>query len=98
MQHHGSEPLYQRIAREAQAWGRRPVAFVVGATQPEALAEVRSLAPSAWILAPGVGAQGGDLAQGAEAGLDDEGLGMIVPVSRGVLYAADPASSGACTS
>ncbi len=37
--------------------------FVVGATQEAALRAVRRLAPNRWILAPGVGAQGGDLAQ-----------------------------------
>jgi uridine monophosphate synthetase len=41
-------------------------------------------------LAPGVGAQGGDLSQAMTAGLDSQGQGMIVPVSRTVIYAEDP--------
>ncbi|MBN1486673.1 MAG: orotidine-5'-phosphate decarboxylase, partial [Anaerolineae bacterium] len=91
IQHHGLEPLYLEIARQAQSWGAsEQIAFVVGATQPDALAAVRQVAPHSWILAPGVGAQGGDLAATLTAGLDDRGIGMIVPVSRGVLYADDP--------
>lgn len=91
VQHHGFPPLFEHIAARGQAWGdATQVGFVVGATQPEALAAVRALAPARWILAPGVGAQGGDLAVALRAGLDAEGRGMIVPVSREVLYAADP--------
>ena len=91
VQNHGTPPLYQHIAREAQAWGDAgQVGFVVGATQEAALRAVRRLAPDRWILAPGIGAQGGDLAAALSAGLDAVGSGVIVPVSRGVLNAQDP--------
>ncbi len=91
VQHHGVEPLFQRVARMGTRWDHADrVAFVVGATQPDALEEVRALAPRAWILAPGVGAQGGDLRAALRAGLRADGSGLIVPVSRGVLYADDP--------
>ena len=91
IQLHGEEPLYHHIARQGQSWGRPDqLGFVVGATQVEALETVRRLAPDRWLLAPGVGAQGGDLAAALAAGLDAQGSGLIVPVSRGVLYAQDP--------
>ena len=91
LQQYGIEPLYWQVARQAQTWGSpAQVGLVVGATQPEQLAEVRRLAPETWILAPGVGAQGGDLRAALAAGLDARGLGLIVPVSRAVLYADDP--------
>jgi uridine monophosphate synthetase len=91
VQHHGFPPLFEHIAALAQDWGdAAQVGFVVGATQPDALASVRALAPDRWLLAPGVGAQGGDLTAALQAGLDTQGRGMIVPVSREVLYAADP--------
>jgi uridine monophosphate synthetase len=87
----GTPPLYRHVARLAQAWGdEERVGFVVGATRPEKLAEVRGLAPERWILAPGVGAQGGDLGAALRAGLTAGGGGLIVPVSRAVLYADDP--------
>jgi uridine monophosphate synthetase len=83
--------LFAHVTRQGQMWGDADqVGFVVGATQVEALAAVRDLAPDRWILAPGVGAQGADLASALAAGLDAQGAGLIVPVSRGVLYADDP--------
>lgn len=91
LQQYGIEPLYWQVARQARTWGSaEQVGLVVGATQPEQLAEVRRLAPDRWILAPGVGAQGGDLQAALAAGLDAHGRGLIVPVSRAVLYAPDP--------
>lgn len=91
IQNLGDEPLYQHIARLGQTWGdANQIGFVVGATQPEALAQVRALAPDRWILAPGVGAQGGDLANAMSAGLTADGSGVIVPASRAVIYAHNP--------
>lgn len=87
----GGERLFERIARLGQTWGGpEQLALVVGATQPQALARVRALAPDRWILAPGVGAQGGDVAQALAAGLDRHRSGLIIPVSRSVIYAAEP--------
>jgi len=82
-----ARPLYESVAEKAAGWG---TGLVVGATYPEALAHVRALAPQAWILLPGVGAQGGDLEAALTAGLRDDGLGVIVNVSRGIIYAGDP--------
>jgi uridine monophosphate synthetase len=91
IQNAGDEPLYQHVARLGQTWGdANQVGFVVGATQPEALAQVRALAPDRWILAPGIGAQGGDLVKAMSAGLRADGSGVIVPVSRAVIYAESP--------
>lgn len=88
-----AEPLFEYVARQAQGWGQADqIGFVVGATQPQALARVRRLLPDSghWILAPGVGAQGGDLKAALAAGLDRAGSGLIVPVSRAIIYADDP--------
>lgn len=80
-------PLYEVVAEKAAAWG---TGLVVGATYPAALAAVRALAPEAWILLPGVGAQGGDLEAALAAGLRADGLGVVVNSSRGIIYAEDP--------
>lgn len=65
--------------------------LVVGATDPQALSAARKAAgQDIWILAPGVGAQGGDLDAACKAGLNDKGSCMLVPVSRGVSRASDP--------
>ncbi len=91
IQHWGAPPLYQHVARLGMMWGEADqVGYVVGATQPEALRQVREIAPDRWILAPGVGAQGGNLEGAVRAGTDPVGGGLIVPVSRAVLYAEDP--------
>jgi uridine monophosphate synthetase len=82
-----SRPLYEAVAAKAAAWG---TGLVVGATYPEALARVRAHAPDAWILLPGVGAQGGDLSAALAAGLRADGLGVVVNSSRGIIYAGDP--------
>jgi len=82
-----ARPLYEIVAEKAAGWG---AGLVVGATYPEALARVRALAPQAWILLPGVGAQGGDLEAALAAGLRDDRLGIIVNASRGIIYAGDP--------
>jgi uridine monophosphate synthetase len=91
IQNFGNDPLYQHVARIALSWGNPDqIAFVVGATKPEALIAVREIAPQSWLLAPGVGAQGGDLETALAAGLRTDGSGMIIPVSRSILYASDP--------
>jgi uridine monophosphate synthetase len=83
--------LYEHVARLARGWNRRGnLGLVVGATQPEALRRVRAAAPELWFLAPGVGAQGGDLEEALRCGLRADGLGMLVPVSRALSRAADP--------
>ena len=87
----GGDPLYIAIAQQAMVWNRPgSVGLVVGATDPVALGAVRSAAPNLWILAPGVGAQGGDLEAALRAGLRSDGYGLLVPVSRGIARASDP--------
>jgi uridine monophosphate synthetase len=84
------EPLYVHLARTARAWNKKGnVGLVVGATDPSALAAVRQAAPDLWLLAPGIGAQGGNLETALRTGLRPDGLGMIIPVSRGISSAMD---------
>ncbi len=83
--------LYEKVARLAQDWNTlQNLGLVVGATHPEAMARIRALAPGLWFLTPGVGAQGADLQAALQAGLRADGLGMLVPVSRGISRAEDP--------
>ncbi|HNS51869.1 MAG TPA: orotidine-5'-phosphate decarboxylase [Anaerolineae bacterium] len=87
-----SRPLYEVVAAKAAAWG---TGLVVGATYPEALARVRSIVPDAWILLPGIGAQGGDAEAALAAGLRRDGLGLVVNSSRGIIAAPDPRAAAA---
>lgn len=87
----GEGLLYEKVAWLAQELNERGnVGLVVGATQPDSLRRVRQAAPNLWFLAPGVGAQGGDLAEALRNGLRGDGLGMLLNVSRAVARAADP--------
>lgn len=91
-----SMPLYEHVARLAQQWNTgNNIGLVVGATQPEALTRVRAAAPDLWFLAPGVGAQGGDLETALKAGLRKDGKGMLLPISRGISRAANPGQAAA---
>ena len=80
--------LYERVAQSAATWSPN-VAFVVGATYPEQMADVRSVVPDRWILVPGIGAQGGDLPAIMATGLRADGKGLIISASRGICLADD---------
>lgn len=87
----GNLALFEAVALLAQGWNQADnLGLVVGATHPQALQRVRELAPDLWILAPGVGAQGGELRAALQAGLRQDGLGLLLPVSRAISRAADP--------
>jgi uridine monophosphate synthetase len=84
-----SIPLYEHVAKLAQQWNtKNNIGLVVGATHVEALKRVRAAAPDLWFLAPGVGAQGGELESALRAGLRKDGKGMLINVSRSIARAA----------
>ena len=84
-----ARPLFEMVAEMARRWNSRGnVGLVVGATYPEELKRVRRLCPEMTFLVPGVGAQGGDVAAVVRNGLDKAGRGLIINVSRQVLYAS----------
>lgn len=80
-------PLFERVISRSQAWGSPDsLMFVVGATKAEHFLRIREIAPEHFLLVPGVGAQGGDLATVARYGLNEKG-GLLVNSSRGIIYA-----------
>src|SRR6185295_6173060 len=91
----GGDPLYVDIARRiATEWNEsRSLGLVAPATEPEVLARVRQVAPDVPVLCPGVGAQGGDLEAAVHAGLDANGGGLLINVSRGIMDAPDRAAA-----
>ena len=73
----------------ARRWNSRGnCLLVVGATYPRELAEVREIVGNMPLLVPGVGAQGGDVAQAVQNGQTAAGAGLIISSSRGILYAS----------
>ena len=65
------------------------VLLVIGATFPEELGNIRKLCPEMPFLVPGVGAQGGDVQKVLENGTTDDGFGLIINSSRGIIYAGN---------
>jgi orotidine-5'-phosphate decarboxylase len=86
----GSRRLYHVIAELAsQRWNARGnCMLVVGATYPRELAEIREIVGDMPFLVPGVGAQGGDVAQAVQNGRTRNGTGLVISSSRAILYAS----------
>jgi orotidine-5'-phosphate decarboxylase len=81
-------PLYERVVEQCvAAFPAERCGFVVGSTYPAEATRLRSLAPDRLFLMPGVGAQGGDVAEAIGAALDAKGGGVLPSASRSVLYA-----------
>lgn len=82
------EKLFERVLRISQQWGSaEDTMYVVGATKADQLASIRRIVPDHFLLVPGVGAQGGSLAEVAKYGMNSK-CGLLVNSSRGVIYAS----------
>ena len=80
--------LYERVLKTVSSWGTpENTMFVIGATRADQLQNVRNILPHHFLLIPGVGAQGGDVATVCEHALTDDG-GILINVSRGIIYAS----------
>jgi orotidine-5'-phosphate decarboxylase len=85
----GERRLFEQVVHTAERWPRAAeLGYVAGATQAPHLAAIRALAPKAWLLVPGVGAQGGDLQAVGAAAATREG-GLLINASRSILYAGN---------
>ena len=86
------KPLWFVLAKKvAKEWNKNNnCMLVVGATYPKEMKHIRKLAGDMTFLVPGVGEQGGDVKAVLEAGLNSEGLGLIINSSRGIIFAANP--------
>jgi len=85
----GEPLLYEHVARLAQGpWNLNgQLGLVVGATYPNEIERVRRVAPTAPLLIPGVGAQGGDAVATVKAGWRPDAP-IVVNSSRAILYAS----------
>ena len=80
--------LYKKVIGTAMEWGTPDnMMFVAGATRPEMLAGIRQICPDHFLLVPGVGAQGGSVAEVAKYGLNSK-CGLVINSSRGIIYAS----------
>jgi orotidine-5'-phosphate decarboxylase len=80
-------PLFERVLGISKRWGNTDnLMYVVGATRAEMLADIRKIVPDHFLLVPGVGAQGGSLADVSRYGMNSR-CGLLVNSSRGIIYA-----------
>ena len=82
------ERLFEKVLRRSQQWATdEQMMYVVGATQGQMFEDIRRLAPTHFLLVPGVGAQGGSLQEVCKYGLTKD-CGLLVNSSRGIIYAS----------
>ncbi|MBQ7571428.1 MAG: orotidine-5'-phosphate decarboxylase [Bacteroidaceae bacterium] len=83
------ERLFEKVIRKSQEWGNdENLMYVVGATRGEMFTDIRRVAPRAFLLVPGIGAQGGSLEEVCRYGMTPD-CGLIVNSSRAIIYASN---------
>lgn len=81
--------LYEKVLKTVSKWGTKDnLMFVTGATQASELENIRKIIPNNFLLVPGVGFQGGSLAEVSKYGLTKD-CGLLVNASRAVIYAGN---------
>ena len=81
--------LYEKVIDTVSKWGTADnLMFVTGATQANELENIRKIIPDNFLLVPGVGFQGGSLADVSKYGMNID-CGLLVNASRAVIYAGD---------
>lgn len=81
------EPLYIKVIKTTMQYADiNNIGFVVGATHPEELAEIRKIATDNFLLIPGIGTQGGNIESTLVA---NQGGPAVINVSRDIIYASN---------
>lgn len=82
------EEVYKKVLQTSKTWkNHHNLMYVVGATKAEYFAAIRKIIPDSFILVPGVGAQGGSVAEVCKYGLNDQ-VGLLINSARGIIYAS----------
>ncbi|MCK0190217.1 orotidine-5'-phosphate decarboxylase [Arenibacter sp. F20364] len=83
------QELYKEVLEISKSYkNSENLMYVVGATKATFLTEIRNIVSNSFLLVPGVGAQGGSLAEVCKYGMS-ENVGLLVNSSRGIIYASD---------
>ena len=81
------ERLFEKVIRKSREWaGDENLMYVVGATRGELFQDIRRMVPNAFLLVPGIGAQGGSLEEVCRYGMTED-IGLLVNSSRAIIYA-----------
>lgn len=80
--------VFEHVILASQRWATPDqMMYVVGATRADKMDTIRRLAPEHFFLVPGIGAQGGDLGEVSQMGMNMQ-CGLLVNASRSILYAS----------
>jgi orotidine-5'-phosphate decarboxylase len=80
--------VYKHVLETSKNWqNSENLMYVVGATKAEYFKEIRKIVPNSFLLVPGVGAQGGSLADVCKYGISNN-IGLLINSSRGIIYAS----------
>lgn len=83
-------PFFESVIGKSKQWaGDDEMMYVVGATQGRMFEDIRRVAPTSFLLVPGVGAQGGSLEEVCRYGMIPGDCGLLVNSSRGIIYASN---------
>lgn len=81
--------IYEKVITTVAKWGTEDnLMFVAGATKAEEFAHIRQLIPNHFLLVPGVGFQGGSLADVSKYGMSKD-CGLLINASRAIIYAGE---------
>ncbi|MEP3211312.1 MAG: orotidine-5'-phosphate decarboxylase [Maribacter sp.] len=85
----GEKELYKTVIETSQTYANAEnLMYVVGATKASYLSEIRELVPNSFLLVPGIGAQGGSLAEVCKYGMNSH-VGLLINSSRGIIYTSN---------
>lgn len=80
--------LYKHVLEVSSGYNNAEnLMYVIGATKASYLTAVRQIVPKAFLLVPGVGAQGGSLQDVCTYGMTED-IGLLINSSRGIIYAS----------
>jgi orotidine 5'-phosphate decarboxylase subfamily 2 len=86
----GGRPLFLHVAELAEKLNEHGnVGLVVGATAPDAVAEVRKHSKLPFLI-PGAGVQGGDVAGSVKAAWNGDPASCLIAASRSVMFDPNP--------
>lgn len=81
---------YEQVLKTSSTWGTAEnMMYVIGATKATMLEDVRKIIPNHFLLVPGVGTQGGSLAEVCKFGMIKNDVGLLVNSSRAIIYASN---------
>ena len=84
-----SNQLYEEVIKTSTSWKNSDqLMYVIGATKATYLKKIRKIIPNNFLLIPGIGAQGGNLNDVCDNGMNQE-VGLLINSSRCIIYASN---------